>query len=165
MQDGKSMRSIARRLGRSPSTLSREVARQGAATYSAADAGKAYRTRRLRSVRRRRLVQGSELSQFVRDRLVLYRWSPQQIAAKLRNMHPDDSSQRISHETIYASIYAHPRGGLKKELVEALRQSKPTRVCAVRRQPSGHGFLSSCVSCIARKKCSSDWFRATGKAT
>jgi len=127
IQDSKSMRSIAKRLGRRPSTLSREIARQGAAAYSATEAGKAYRTRRLRSVRRRRLIQGSELSQFVRDHLVLYRWSPQQIAAKLRHMHPDDSSQRISHETIYASIYAHPRGGLKKELVDALRQSKPTR--------------------------------------
>jgi len=95
--------------------------------YSATEAGKAYRTRRLRSVRRRLLIEGGELSQFVRDHLMLYRWSPQQIAAKLRDMHPDDSSQRVSHETIYASIYAYPRGGLKKELVEALRQSKPTR--------------------------------------
>ena len=42
-------------------------------------------------------------------------------------MHPDDPTQRASHETIYAAIYAHPRGGLKKELVEALRQHKPTR--------------------------------------
>lgn len=42
-------------------------------------------------------------------------------------MHADDISQRVSQETIYASIYARPRGGLKKELVEALRQSKPTR--------------------------------------
>ncbi|WP_146093669.1 IS30 family transposase, partial [Xanthomonas hyacinthi] len=42
-------------------------------------------------------------------------------------MHPDDASQRVSHETIYAAIYAHPRGGLKQALVDALRQSKPTR--------------------------------------
>lgn len=42
-------------------------------------------------------------------------------------MHPDDSSQRVSHETISANIYAHPREELKKELVEALRQSKPKR--------------------------------------
>lgn len=127
IQDGKSMRSIARRLGRSPSTLSRELARQDVRAYSATEAGRDYRVRRLRSVRRRRLIEGSERFQFVRDHLVLYRWSPQQIAAKLRAKHPDDSSQRVSHETIYANIYAHPRGGLKKELVEALRQSKPTR--------------------------------------
>lgn len=55
IQDGKGMRSIAKRLGRSPSALSREVARQRVAAYSATEAGKAYRTRRLRSVRYRRL--------------------------------------------------------------------------------------------------------------
>lgn len=88
------MRSIAKRLGRSPSTLSSELARQGAASYSATDAGRAYRTRRLRSVPRRRLIEDSELSQFVRDHLVLCRWSPQQIAARVRDMHPDESSQR-----------------------------------------------------------------------
>ncbi|AEQ96965.1 transposase [Xanthomonas oryzae pv. oryzicola BLS256] len=57
---------------------------------------------------------GTSLFQQVRDDLVLYRWSPQQIAAKLKAMHPDDPSQRVSHETIYAAIYAHPRGGLKQ---------------------------------------------------
>lgn len=127
IRDGKSMRSIAKRLGRSTSTLSRELARQATSIYCASEAGKGYRMRRLGCVRRRRLIEGTDRFQFVRDHLVLYRWSPQQIAAKLRAMHPDDPSQRISHETIYASIYAHPRGGLKKELVEALRQSKPTR--------------------------------------
>ncbi|WP_073525671.1 IS30 family transposase [Pseudomonas fluorescens] len=59
IQDGKSMRSIARRLGRSPSTLSRKVARQGAGAYSATEAGKNYRARRLRSVRHRRLIKGA----------------------------------------------------------------------------------------------------------
>lgn len=75
----------------------------------------------------RGVIEGGERSQFVRDHLVLYRWPPQLIAAKPRDMHPDDSSQRVSHETVFASIYAHPRGGLKKERVEALRQSKPKR--------------------------------------
>ncbi len=108
------MRSIARRLVRSPSTLSRQVGRQGVAAYSATEAGKDYRARQLRSFRHRRLIEGSERSQFVHDHLVLYRWSPQRIAARLRDMRPDDPSQRVSHETIYARIYARPRGGLKK---------------------------------------------------
>jgi hypothetical protein len=73
------------------------------------------------------VVAGSVLFHNIRDDLVLYRRSPQQIAAKLRAMHPDDLAQRVSHETIYAAIYSHPRGGLKKELVEALRQCKPKR--------------------------------------
>jgi IS30 family transposase len=73
------MRSIARRLGRSPSTLSHEVTRQGAGVYSATEAGKDYRLRQLCSVRHRRLIDGSERSQFVRDHLVLYRWSPSRL--------------------------------------------------------------------------------------
>ncbi|KAB0517690.1 IS30 family transposase [Xanthomonas cissicola] len=124
---GQSLRSISRLLERSPSTLSRELARQPTTTYCARDAAVQYKARRQRSVRRRRLEAGTEVLQTVRDHLVLWRWSPQQIAAKLRTMHPDDPAQRVSHETIYASIYAHPRGGLKKELVEALRQRKPSR--------------------------------------
>ncbi|AKO03625.1 transposase [Xanthomonas oryzae pv. oryzicola] len=122
-----SINSIARRLNRSAPTLSREIRRQGEPGYAATSAASNYRLRRRACVRRRRLVEGSALFQQVRDDLVLYRWSPQQIAAKLKAMHPDDPSQRVSHETIYAAIYAHPRGGLKKELVEALRQHKPTR--------------------------------------
>jgi len=125
--NGMSINSIARRLNRSASTLSREIRRQGEPVYAATSAASNYRLRRRACVRRRRLVEGGALFQQVRDDLVLYRWSPQQIAAKLKAMHPDDPSQRVSHETIYAAIYAHPRGGLKKELVEALRQHKPTR--------------------------------------
>ncbi|XUP35106.1 IS30 family transposase (plasmid) [Xanthomonas axonopodis pv. vasculorum] len=127
ISNGASMRSIARRLGRSASTMCRELGRQQEPAYAATLAAQRYRQRRRNSVRRHKMVEGSALFQSIRDDLVLYRWSPQQIAAKLRSMHPDDSAQRVSHETIYASIYAHPRGGLKKELVEALRQSKPTR--------------------------------------
>lgn len=74
IQDGKSMRSTAKRLGRRRWTLSREVARQVAAAYSATDAGRAYRTGRLCSVRRRRLIERGELSEFVRHHLALYRW-------------------------------------------------------------------------------------------
>lgn len=127
VSNGASIRSIARRLKRNASTLSRELGRQEGAAYAARLAGERYLLRRKSSVRRRRIVEGGELFQSIRDDLVLYRWSPQQIAAKLRSMHPDDPTQRASHETIYAAIYAHPRGGLKKELVEALRQHKPTR--------------------------------------
>jgi IS30 family transposase len=68
---------------------------------------------------------GSAQHQHVHDHLVYWRWSPQQIAARLHCGHPDDAGQRVNHETIYAAIYAHPRGGLKQALIEALHQEKP----------------------------------------
>jgi len=130
---GSTLRSIARDLGRSVSTVSREIARNEVEIelgrrlrYEARTAGMAYRMRRERSVRCRKLVEGSALWQRVHDHLVYDRWSPQQIAARLRTM-PPDSDFQISHETIYAAIYAHPRGALKKAMVEALRQEKPNR--------------------------------------
>ena len=125
--NGTGIRAIARRLGRSASTLSREIKRQDAVAYSAHAAGKSYRRRRSRSVRPRKLIEGSPLLQYVHDRLVFDRWSPQQVAARLQVMHPNNVSERVSHETIYAAIYAHPRGGLKQALVEALRQHKAKR--------------------------------------
>lgn len=127
---GSSMRTMARLLGRSASTVSRELARNREAAlsgYHARDAGASYRIRRQRCVRRRKVIAGTALYQYVHDHLVYWRWSPQQIAARLREMHPDHPDQRVSHETIYAAIYTHPRGGLKQAMIEALRQEKPTR--------------------------------------
>lgn len=79
---GASIRSIAARLGRSASTLSREIGRQAEPAYRATPAAQRYRQRRRKSVRKRKIVDGSALFQSIRDDLVLYRWSPQQIAAK-----------------------------------------------------------------------------------
>ncbi|VVE34454.1 transposase [Pandoraea eparura] len=127
---GSSTRAIARLLGRNASSVSRELARNIDAStpcYDATRPATAYRVRRQGSVRRRKLVAGHALYQHVHNRLVYWRWSPQQIAARLRRMYPDDLDQRISHETIYAAIYAHPRGGLKQAMIEALRQEKPAR--------------------------------------
>ena len=127
---GSSMRAIGRLLGRSASTISRELTRNGhsaAPGYRATEAAQAYRARRQRCVRARKVAVGTALYRFVHDHLVYWRWSPQQIAAKLRGMYPDEPDQQVSHETIYAAIYAHPRGGLKQSMVDALRQAKPTR--------------------------------------
>jgi IS30 family transposase len=128
--NGSSLRSVARRLGRQASSVSRELSRnrsESSPPYSGRSAGAAYRERRRRSVRRRRLVEGTPLYQRVYTWLVHRRWSPQQIAARLRHMYPDDPQWHISHETLYAAIYTHPRGALKQGMVDALRQSKPQR--------------------------------------
>jgi IS30 family transposase len=149
---GSSIRSIARVLGRSGATVSRELSRNpgnDTQRYDASRAALAYRTRRQSSVRRRKLVAGSALYQRVHDQLVYWRWSPQQIAARLRRMHPDDPDQQVSHETIYAAIYAHPRGGLKQAMIDALRQEKSVRG---RRRTSlaGGGFVPEDLRIVHR---------------
>jgi IS30 family transposase len=126
---GASLRAIGSLLGRSPSTIGRELVRGRGddGHYSPEAARRSYDSRRLRSLRPRRLIEGSALYTWVHGKLVHLRWSPEQIAGKLRAMHPDDPDRRVSHETIYAAIYAQPRGGLKAAMIEALRQRKPAR--------------------------------------
>lgn len=127
-QRGSSGAAIARLPGRSRATISRELRRNSTgASYVARLAAQAYRERRRRCVRPRKLVQGSWLFSFVRDRLIYRWWSPQQIAATLVRMYPDDPSRHVSHETIYAAIYAQPKGALRQEMIQALRQAKSKR--------------------------------------
>ena len=126
-QNGSSLRAIGLRLGRSAATVSRELRRCDQAAYNASQAALSYRRRRSRCRPMKRLVAGSRLYQYVHDHLVYRRWSPQQIAAKLRQMPESIRPGLVSHETIYAAIYAQPRGGLKQAMVEALRQAKPAR--------------------------------------
>ncbi len=145
---GASQREIARLLGRSASTVCRELIRGrvsprlegGSGSGYCPQAGqRAYARRRLRCRPRRKLLAGGALWRVVWHRLVTFRWSPEQIAATLSAMHPDDRLARVSHETIYAMIYAQPRGGLKAALVEALRQGKHRRGVGrgIGRKPGG----------------------------
>ena len=123
-----SVRAIARTLGRSASTISRELKRLGQdTTYDASAAAQHYRQQRLNSRRRPVLQPGTPLCGYVFDRLVYRFWSPEQIAARLRRMPESKRPGLVSHETIYATIYAQPRGELKKALIEALRRAKPRR--------------------------------------
>lgn len=129
------LRQIARMLKRSHSTLSREVRRNSEpgttpetpCSYQAAAAGKRYTQRRQSSRRRCKLQPGGTLFERVRDQLLLRRFSPQQIAARLKLEYPNNPSLRVSHETIYATIYAHPRGALREGLIAQLRQSRRQR--------------------------------------
>lgn len=141
---GSSQREIARLLGRSPSTVSRELAQgrpgKGAERPYCPQRGQRVHDRnRLRCRPQRKLVRGGPLWRVVMHHLLKLRWSPEQIAAKLWRMHPDTPSARVSHETIYAMIYAQPRGGLKAAMVEALRQHKVRRGTGrgIGRKPGG----------------------------
>ena len=138
---GSSQREIARCLGRSASTVCRELQRGRGSEggYCPQRSAEEHAQRRLRCRPRRKLVKGGALWRFVWHHLVKFRWSPEQIAATLRAMHPDDPQARVSHETIYAMIYAQPRGGLKAAMVEALRQAKLRRGVGrgIGRKPGG----------------------------
>ena len=123
---GHSCRQIAAELGRSPSTISREVHRNGgAARYRAAVADE----RAWEQARRTKpcaLALNPELTSLVAQKLAL-QWSPQQIAGWLRREHPDTACMQVSHETIYRSLFVQARGVLKKELMAHLRTRRSMR--------------------------------------
>jgi len=129
---GASLGAIGLLLGCRASTIGRELRRgrpegDPAQPYCAQLGADRYRAGRERCGRRLKLVAGGWLHDFVRGKLVHKRWSPEQIACRLKSMHPDDPTRLISHETIYAAICAQPKGSLKTGMIAALRQHKPTR--------------------------------------
>lgn len=128
-QHGASIRSIALRLQRSPSTISRELQRNQSAKgrYCATRAAKAYCSRRKHSVKPRKLVHNKSLCAIVESHLIHGKWSPEQISASLQDRFPEQSSMQVSAETIYAHIYAYPKGELRQLLVQALRRAKSKR--------------------------------------
>jgi IS30 family transposase len=123
---GDSIRQIARVLGRPASTVSREVARnKGRDRYRAVDAEDRSRDR----ARRKQpclLARNPHLRQVVAAKLS-QDWSPEQIAGYLARTYPPGSGMRVSHETIYKSLFVQTRGVLAKELTKHLRSGRPTR--------------------------------------
>ena len=123
---GDSLRSIARRLGRVLSTISREVkANGGASCYRACRSDRAA-LRRARRPKPSKLARCARLRAVVEAKLEL-RWSPQQISGWLVRAFPDDPVMRVSHETIYLSLFVQSRGALRKELTRYLRRGHATR--------------------------------------
>lgn len=125
---GQSLRQIARLLRRAPSSISREIRRNGmsAASYDAAAAGRQARQRQYLPRRSRKLLPHNAAFLVVAE-LLRQGWSPQQIQGRLREHYPEDPAYHVSHETIYAAIYAMPRGELRKELIRCLRQGQDGR--------------------------------------
>jgi len=123
---GASTRVLAQRLGRAPSSLSRELRRLGPsrAHYWAVDAHRHAEARWRR--RPSRLAQRPRLMAYVLAGL-RRRWSPEEIARRLRAEYPTETTMRISHETIYRYLYVLPRGELKRELLRCLRHRRRAR--------------------------------------
>lgn len=162
---GCSARLIGRTLYRAPSSITRELQRNGylpaahqsdmgrpriAGGYDAVRAGvRARRVRRL-ARRPRKLCQSSVLWGRVRGLLEQF-WSPQQIAGILRRDHPGQVALQASHETIYTAIYARPKGELRKELTSLLRQSRGARRPRSRTaSTNGRGVLQDMLSIHVR---------------
>jgi IS30 family transposase len=123
---GHSLRTIAQALGRSPSTVSREVHRNGGCCeYRASTADQAAWDRALRP-KRCKLVENRALARIVATKLRRW-WSPEQIAGWLKRHYPEDENGQVSHETIYRSLFIQARGALKKELLGHLRSRRAMR--------------------------------------
>jgi IS30 family transposase len=121
------IRAIARVLGRSPSTISREIARNAShGPYGSVTAQRHCVQRRQHARPQPKLHADSVLFAVVQHFLKL-RWSPEQIAMTLASIYPKGHELRVSHETIYNCIYAMPVGELRKDLIAQLRQARNKR--------------------------------------
>lgn len=123
---GSSIRAIARSLRRSPSTISREVARNGGARWYRAERAEKRASDRACRPKLCKLALYGRLRRVVAAKLSR-RWSPQQIAAWLKLHNPSDGTMQVSHETIYRSLFIQARGVLKAELRECLRSPRHER--------------------------------------
>ncbi|WP_420716600.1 IS30 family transposase [Streptomyces sp. H27-H1] len=126
---GLGVREIAERLGRAPSTVSRELRRNSRRHDNGiydADLAQQRSRERFRRPRQVKLAADPVLKAEVQDKLNL-EWSPEQIAGHLRALWPDQPERHLCHETIYRSLYQGIRGGLSRTLTKGLRTSRPLR--------------------------------------
>ncbi len=122
----RTIRSRARSLGRAPSTVSREVSRNGGYDRYRASAADNNAWARAKRPKRCKLALNRRLARLVAVKLRL-EWSPEQIAGWLKITYPEDESYHVSHETIYRSLFVQARGTLKKELMQHLRTMRKMR--------------------------------------
>jgi IS30 family transposase len=123
---GSSIREIARHLNRAASTVSRELARHGSRPAYRAHAADEQAWESALRPKRCLLAVKRKLRNIVASKLILD-WSPEQISGWLKTHYPDDESMRVSHETIYRSLFIQARGVLKKELMDHLRSKRRMR--------------------------------------
>ena len=126
LAEGLSLRTIARRSGRAPSTISREVARHGGRHHYRATQADERAWQRARRPKRCKLATSPALRELVATKLALD-WSPQQISGWLARTYPRAQALRVSAETIYRSLFVQARGVLRKELLAHLRTRRNIR--------------------------------------
>lgn len=153
---GCSIRALATQLRRAPSTVSREVKRNGGREcYRANQADQATWARALRP-KPCKLAENPGLAHIVANKLQSL-WSPEQIAGWLKRTNPDNASHQVSHETIYRTLYIQTRGALKKELLAYLRRTRAMRRSRHHTQKTGdHGRIVDAVSISERPATADD---------
>ena len=143
---GSSIRAIATSLGRAPSTVSREIRRNGGRRRYRANKADEAAWDRARRPKTCKLVENRALARIVARKLKGL-WSPEQIAGWLKYAYPDDENYQVSHETIYRSLFIQARGALKKELLQYLRRTRTTRRGRSHTQKTPtHGRIKDTVS-------------------
>jgi IS30 family transposase len=153
---GNSIRSIATLLGRAPSTISREIQRNGGQQWYRASPADQAAWDRAQRPKPCKLVQNRSLAGIVARRLQSL-WSPEQIAGWLKRTYPDDEARHVSHETIYRSLFIQARGALKKELLQHLRRTRVMRRSRHHTQKTGtHGRIVDAVSISERPATTED---------
>ena len=163
---GESLRSIATRLKRAPSTVSREVARNGGRRHYRAGRAELAAWERACRPKTSKLAGKPRLRRLVEDKLEL-EWSPEQIAWWLRQEFPDEPEMWVSHETIYLSLFVQARGALRKQLTAHLRSGRTIRRSRVHTARAMAEVRSSVrwASVNDRRKRTTGPCPATGKAT
>lgn len=143
---GHTVRQMAAALGRAPSTISRELRRNGGRLRYRATAASARAWITAQRPKRCRLAASAPLRRVVATKLRA-KWSPQQIAGWLTRHYPDDLTMQVSHETIYKSLYIQARGVLKKELLRSLRTPRHNRLsCHAQRKGQFRGHITDAIS-------------------
>jgi len=143
---GLSLRSIAALLGRAPSTVSREIKRNGGRRYYRANKADEAAWERAHRPKTCKLAQNRALARIVARKLQC-RWSPRQIAGWLKRTYPNDETYQVSHETIYLTLFIQARGALKKELLKHLRRTRGMRRSRHHTQKTAdHGRITDAVS-------------------
>ena len=145
-----SVRSIAMSLGRAPSTISREIKRNGGQECYRANKADRVAWDRAHRPKTCKLVENRTLAHIVAGKLKML-WSPEQIAGWLKRTYPDDENYQVSHETIYRSLFIQARGALKKELLQHLRRTRVMRRSRHHTQKTdNHGRITDTVSISER---------------
>ena len=143
---GQSLRSIAASLRRAPSTISREINRNGGRQQYRANVADQAAWDRAHRPQTCKLALNPALARMVARKLQL-QWSPRQIAGWLKRTYPDDETYQVSHETIYRTLFIQARGALKKELLQHLRRTRRMRRSRHHTQKTAdHGRITDAVS-------------------